>query len=376
MANIRTLGTGKNKRYQVRWRAPDGKESSETFARIADARDRKATVETELRHGDYVDPQSGRVKLSELFEQWRSNPSWQPSTRERNVSILDNDILPRWGATPLQQIRHEDIQAWVNEVSRRPRHPGSTDPISPHTVRKIFGAFRGIVQIGVRTRRLRYDPTEGIALPALTPRRRKYLTAAEVERLAASAGDQRDAILLLAYTGMRFGEFAALRVDDFDFERRRIEIDQSVTFGKDGAIWSLPKGKLVRSVPLPAFLIKPLASRIEGGEPSDLVFPARGGVPIRNRNFRRDSFNPAAKKAGLTGLTPHELRHTAASLAISAGATVLGVQRMLGHRRPSTTLDHYSDLFENDLDELGNALGAMRSRLNVDDSWMAPLDVS
>ena len=45
-----------------------------------------------------------------------------------------------------------------------------------------------------------------------------------------------------------------------------------------------------------------------------------------------------------------------------------------GRRRPSTTLDHYSDLFENDLDELGNALGAMRSRLNVDDSWMTPPD--
>jgi integrase len=58
----------------------------------------------------------------------------------------------------------------------------------------------------------------------------------------------------------------------------------------------------------------------------------------------------AAARAGLAGLTPHELRHTAASLAISSGANVKAVQRMLGHASAAMTLDVYSGRFEDDLD--------------------------
>ena len=58
-------------------------------------------------------------------------------------------------------------------------------------------------------------------------------------------------------------------------------------------------------------------------------------------------------------MTPHDLRHTAASLAISAGANVKAVQRMLGHASASMTLDVYSDLFDDDLDAV--AAGSMRA---------------
>lgn len=55
-------------------------------------------------------------------------------------------------------------------------------------------------------------------------------------------------------------------------------------------------------------------------------------------------------------LTPHELRHTAASLAVSAGASVLGVQRLLGHEKASITLNVYADLFDHDLDDVVTGL--------------------
>ncbi len=77
--------------------------------------------------------------------------------------------------------------------------------------------------------------------------------------------------------------------------------------------------------------------QVAGRDPDDLVFVgARGGV-LRNLNFRRDVFDDAATAAGLDGLTPHELRHTAASLAVSAGANVKAVQRMLGHASAAMT---------------------------------------
>ena len=91
--------------------------------------------------------------------------------------------------------------------------------------------------------------------------------------------------------------------------------------------------------------------------PADaLVFTTWHGKPLRNLNFRRDVFDRAADDAGLHGLTPHELRHTAASLAVSAGANVKAVQRMLGHASAAMTLDVYSGLFDADLDGVAERL--------------------
>ena len=71
---------------------------------------------------------------------------------------------------------------------------------------------------------------------------------------------------------------------------------------------------------------------------------------LRNTNFRPRFFDPAAKQAGLPGLTPHELRHTAASLAVAAGADVKAVQQMLCYPSAAMTLDVYADPFADDLE--------------------------
>ena len=77
--------------------------------------------------------------------------------------------------------------------------------------------------------------------------------------------------------------------------------------------------------------------------PNDLLFTAPEGGVLRNTNFRPRFFDPAAEKAGLPGLTPHELRHTAASLAIAAGANVKAVQQILGHASAAMTLESTPD---------------------------------
>ena len=74
------------------------------------------------------------------------------------------------------------------------------------------------------------------------------------------------------------------------------------------------------------------------------------------RNWRRRVFDPALRAAGLGELTPHELRHTAASLSLAAGANVKAVQRMLGHASAAMTLDVYSGLFDDDLDAVADRL--------------------
>ncbi|MDT4913712.1 MAG: hypothetical protein QOC66_2840 [Pseudonocardiales bacterium] len=76
-------------------------------------------------------------------------------------------------------------------------------------------------------------------------------------------------------------------------------------------------------------------------------------------------FDRAAATTGAPGLTPHELRHTAASLAVSAGAHVKAVQRMLGHASASMTLDTYADLFDDDLEAVAARLGELRAKARV-----------
>jgi integrase len=93
-----------------------------------------------------------------------------------------------------------------------------------------------------------------------------------------------------------------------------------------------------------------------GTAPDDLVFTSPEGSVLRNGNFRARCFDAAAERAGVTGITPHELRHTAASLAIQAGAPVTVVSKMLGHANPAITLKVYAHLRPSDLDALADRL--------------------
>jgi hypothetical protein len=88
------------------------------------------------------------------------------------------------------------------------------------------------------------------------------------------------------------------------------------------------------------------------------VFTTSAGTPLRLRDWRRSVFDAAVRAAGLVAVTPHDLRHTAASLAVASGATVTNVQRMLGHASAAMTLDVYSGLFDDDLTELAVRMDA------------------
>jgi integrase len=121
-------------------------------------------------------------------------------------------------------------------------------------------------------------------------------------------------------------------------------------------------------IPIPAFLATLLARHIEDRSPDQPVFYCiRTGTWLRNHVFRVGWLDPAAAAVGLGGLTPHEMRRTAASLAVSAGANVKVVQRLLGHASAAVTLDIYADLFDEDLDAVATMLDqmAMKSSLAI-----------
>ena len=174
--------------------------------------------------------------------------------------------------------------------------------------------------------------------------------------LAKASGPYRLAVLILAFTGLRFGELVALRVKRVDAARRRIAVAESASEVGGELIWSTPKTHQTRSVPVPASLMVELVAECQGKGPDDTVFTAPAGGPLRLGNWRGRTFDPACRSAGLIGVTPHDLRHTAASLAIAAGANVKAVQGMLGHASAAMTLDIYAGLFPDDLDNVGAAL--------------------
>jgi integrase len=101
--------------------------------------------------------------------------------------------------------------------------------------------------------------------------------------------------------------------------RRRVNVVEAVSEVRRKLIWGTPTSHQQRSVPIPKFLVDDLAVMMAGKAPGDVVFTTRRGALLRNLNFRRNGFDAAATAVGLDGLTPHELRHTAASLAVSAG---------------------------------------------------------
>ena len=345
-------------RWRARYRDAQKKEHARHFKRKIDAQRWLDEVTTAVNTGQYVDPSRSRATVGTVAEAWRDTPSWAASTRARNLSILEAHILPRWGTVRLADVQHEDVQAWINGLVR--------DGMAGGTVRKTHGALNGVLKLAVKGKRLAVNPAADVELPRQDMKRRRYLTGVQLEALSVAAGDRAPIVHVLGYCGLRFGELAALKAGSVDQVRRRLRIEESVTEVNGALVWSEPKDHQRRTVPWPKFLDEDIRAAMEGKGPDDPLFPASGGGVLRVRNMRRDWFDGAVKTANVGPLTPHELRHTAASLAVSAGASVLALQRMLGHDKPSTTLDVYSDLFDEDLDAVADRLADGRAKSRAD----------
>ena len=348
MANIQRRSNGT---WRARYRDSAEKEHARHFARKVDAQTWLDGVTTTVQTATYVDPARSRVTVGTLAEQWLAGKvNLKPTTRALYESILSTHVMPRWHDVPLTKVEHGDVQAWVAGLV--------ASNLSASHVRAVLGVLSGILKLAVRDRRLPSNPRVGVNLPRVIKRRRKYLTASQVEQLADAAGDGRLVVLVLAYCGLRWCELAALRVSSIDFLRRRLAVAEAMTEVGGHLVWGTPKSHEARSVPIPRIVADDLAAYVAGKGRDDLVFTTATGAPLRNRNARR-WFDTAATAVGEPGLTPHELRHTAASLAVSAGANVKAVQRMLGHASAAMTLDTYADLFDDDLDAVADRLDAV-----------------
>jgi integrase len=304
--------------------------------------------------GTYVDPKAGRITVGEWASRWiAGRVNLKPKTLIGYESLLRSRVLPRWADVPLMAVTHSEGVAWVADMQQQ--------GLSASRTRQAYHLLNSMLDDAVKDRRLVVNPIAGVCLPRLPATGRRYLTHGQVTELAQACTPYEVLVLVLAYCGLRWGEASALRVQRVDLSRRRLEIVEAVVDVNGRMVVGPPKSHQSRSVAIPRFLVNDLATQLAGKHPDALVFQSPAGALLRVQNWRRRYFDPAAAQSGMAGLLPHELRHTAASLAIGSGANVKAVQMMLGHASAAMTLDRYGHLFDDELDAVADRMSAARA---------------
>lgn len=338
------------KPWRARYRTPDGRRVSQSFRRKADAEKWLLLEEGDVLAGRWHDPRSGTELFSEYCERWleERSPTVATKTDYNTEAALRGRILPVFGGKRLKQLTTKGIREWLTSLL--------AEGLSPATVKTYRQILGQILNQAVADGVLTNNPVDSVKTPTVRPRRQLFLNADELEKLADSAGDYGPLIAFLGWSGLRFGEAAALKVGRVDASRRRIRVEESITDVGGRLVLGPPKTHETRTVIVPRFVIERMLPLLEDKRHDDLVFTAPQGGPVRLNNFRSRVFAPAASAIGKPELVPHDLRDTAASLAISTGASIKAVQRMLGHASAAMTLDTYGSLFEEDLEALADRL--------------------
>ena len=369
MATISRYTTVDGVRWRVRFRTPDRRQTDKRgFKTKREAEAFAASVEVSKLRGEYVAPSHARMTLGELGPAWlnRQRGHLKPSGYQPMETAWRLRVQPRWGDVPLGDIRPTAVQQWLSDLGR-----GTPDakPVGASVVKRTHHVFSGILADAVRDNLIARNPAAGVKLPRTSRKRPVYLTHQQVTALAAASGEYESLVLLLAYTGLRWGEAIGLRVRDLDMLRRRASVSENAVQSGSQIFVGTPKAHKRRTVPLPEFLLSHLARQCEGRGRADLLFHGDEGRHLRRPHPVSGWFAKAVAESGVPHATPHDLRHTAASLAVSAGANVKAVQKMLGHASAAMTLDIYADLFDDDLEAVATALHDARSQENVGKMW-------
>jgi integrase len=343
-------------KWQARlWDPHDATRRYEKVFRTKDAAERWLVEQQHaLYSGTHVDPRKADRPFKEVAEAWRS--TWvdlEPKTRAGYEMVLRVHLLPEFGGRKVSRITPQLVQAYVARLQANGAKPG--------TIRNIYAVLRNALNTGVRLKMIAANPCQGVKLPRMPREPMLFLTAEEMAALADAIDPRyRALIYTAAYTGLRAGELLALTRADIDLLRGVIHVRRALKEvhgvdageGERGLIFGPTKTHEQRTVSLPKFLrdmlSDHLAQPLPGGNDAEaLVFASPTGRPLRHNLWYRRIFKPAVRTAlppGKHGLRFHDLRHTAASLLIAAGAHPKAVMERLGHSDIRITMNRYGHL--------------------------------
>jgi integrase len=225
-------------------------------------------------------------------------------------------------------------------------------------VNKCLLVVRQVLDVAVSRGKLPQNVLKVHKIKAIRERKSKpeAFTPDEVFVLAAHMPEHYSlATIFACYTGVRMSELVALQVGDLDFKNKLAHIERATVMVDNLPVTGLPKSHEVRDVPLIDLLVSRLSQQIKGRKKSDWLFPDPQGGQMVADKFR-SAFKTRVKLIGRPGMTPHNCRDTAASLAISLGASVKTVSVFMGHSDASVTLRRYTAFFPKDYDTLRDAL--------------------
>jgi integrase len=356
-------------RWQARYRDPDGKPCGPTFDSQKAAQAHLDKVRVQVREGTYQDPKRGSITVDAWWEIWWPTVKKKAvTTVNRKLTSWNVHIKPKWGKRKLNTITWLQVQDWItNEVKGR------------ETQRKVLELFRHMMVAAMRDRRIQVNPTLDIEITEPKGKHPDDLIPPTREQAALIREHlteyYRPLMVFAEETGMRWGEYTALRLCNVDLDAATVKVKE-VLIDDRGKIRrkQAPKSKAgFRTVPLTPAAVEAVETMIAKWNPAATESPLEDGMhaeelifrgPLsgakrRNKegekvqmdgvltrpNFRRQ-WIPAIKAAGLARLVKdpesgrteywprvHDLRHVFATRLKDAGVPEKDVQVIMGHER-------------------------------------------
>lgn len=289
-------------------------------------------------------PEPRRITLAAFLDAWLEGANLRPATKALYRGAITAHITPHIGGVAVSRLAPMEIQRLLAALKEC--------GVGAAMRQVVYRVLRRSLRQAVRQRLLAHDPCEGVeppryAAPPISPfsieELRRFFAAARADRLGAL-------YILLGTTGLRVGEALGLTWKSIDLSRgvatitqQLLEVSGRVTMA------DLKTSGSRREVPLAALAVAALkehrkAQLVAGhyrGE-DGLVFTDGDGGPLRRSNLRRRSYHPLLQAAGLPRRPLHVLRHSVATALLGEGVPVHVVSALLGHVRPSITLNVYA----------------------------------
>lgn len=326
---VRRLRSG---RWQARYRGPDGfdRPAPHTFPSKTDANVWLTLKESEIRHGDWLDPDAGAVLLEVYALSWvAERPNLRPKTVQLYEGLVRLHLVPLLGKLAVADIKEGAVRRWRKSLLDA--------GVGAVTVAKAYRLLKAIMNTAVDDGLIRRNPCRIDGAGQEHSPERPVLTIAQVFALADAFTDRRYRLLILlaVFGSLRWGELAALTRNAIDPDVGILIVRAGVVELKNGALVTGPPKSAAgnRTLTIPDFLLADVAEHLgtfTGPGPGALVFTGPKGAQLRRSNFSRQ-WNAATSKAGLSGVHFHDLRHTGNTLADDEGASLRQLMERMGH---------------------------------------------
>lgn len=371
MASVTSYETKSGKRWRVQYRDPAGRgRTKQGFKRKTDAQAWAAKNTVDIDAGEWVSPEDKQRTVDEFATLWLARIEKRAEgTKRVYLPCWRQHVQPAWGSRAVGTIRPSEVQSWVD---------GQT--LGAVMVKRMANILAQVLDIALKDGAIRSNPARGLDLPAKPKPKQVYLTASQLARLAGEAKHNAPIVWTLGTVGLRWGELAGLRVRNVNALRSRLTIEEAATTNGGRVTIGDTKTHERREVAVPRFVMDMLIPLMDGKGPDEWVWTnSVGDGPMRRPTADCGWFAGAVDRArhplrpmpngemvrvldpDFPRVTPHDLRHVAAGLMISAGANVKAVQRQLGHASAAMTLDTYAALFDDDLEAVSARVGEVFS---------------